>query len=334
MPKIDASLSDLKSMIGVDVSIEELEELLMLAKAELDEINGDEIKLDFKDTNRPDLWSVEGAVRQIRYWLNPSGLVIPKIHDAGYEVFIRPEMAGVRPYTVAAVVRGIEFTEASLSQLIQLQEKLAQGYGRKRREIAIGVYNADRIKWPITFKLSEGEKFVPLGMDREMGPEEILREHPKGQEFGHLLSREYPVFVDASGRVLSMPPIINSEYSGRVDLETKNVFIEASGFNLDKAMNAVRIIAHALYDRGGKIYAVNMRYPEFETSIDFSPKSAEVDIDVLRSFSGLDLSVPISFRFLENMAMLLTFMAECSSSFIQATGKTSSIGGMLQRIFS
>ena len=289
MPKVDASLSDLKSMIGVDVSIEELEELLMLAKTELDRVDDDSITLDFKDTNRPDLWSVEGASRQIKYWLNPSGLVIPKIHDSGFRVRIHEEMGEVRPYTIAAVVKGIEFTEASLSQLIQLQEKLSQSYGRKRREIAIGVYNTDAIKWPVEFRLAKDEKFVPLGMDREMSPEEILKEHPKGQEFGHLLSGRYPVFVDASGRVLSMPPIINSEYSGRVDLETRNVFIEASGFNLDKAMNAVRIIAHALYDRGGQIHAVEMDYPEFSTRIDFSPRVFEADIDVISEFSGLGL---------------------------------------------
>ena len=43
----------------------------------------------------------------------------------------------------------------------------------------------------------------------------ILKEHPKGMAYAHLLSalKKYPILVDEAGTVLSMPPIINSESS-------------------------------------------------------------------------------------------------------------------------
>jgi phenylalanyl-tRNA synthetase beta chain len=43
----------------------------------------------------------------------------------------------------------------------------------------------------------------------------------------------YPVIYDADGTVCSLPPIINSEHS-KITLDTKNVFIEATGTDLKK----------------------------------------------------------------------------------------------------
>ena len=44
----------------------------------------------------------------------------------------------------------------------------------------------------------------------------------------------YPVIYDSAGRVLSLPPIINGHHS-RIQLHTKNVFIECTGTDLTKA---------------------------------------------------------------------------------------------------
>ena len=44
----------------------------------------------------------------------------------------------------------------------------------------------------------------------------------------------YPVIYDTKDRVLSLPPIINSKHS-RIQLHTKNVFIECTGTDLTKA---------------------------------------------------------------------------------------------------
>lgn len=44
----------------------------------------------------------------------------------------------------------------------------------------------------------------------------------------------YPVIYDSNCEVLSLPPIINSEYS-KISLGTKNVFIECTATDLTKA---------------------------------------------------------------------------------------------------
>ncbi len=55
---------------------------------------------------------------------------------------------------------------------------------------------------------------------------------------------EVPVICDSTGNVLSLPPIINSEYS-KLELTTKNVFIEITGTDLQKCKHALNVILSA-----------------------------------------------------------------------------------------
>ena len=67
MPKLDISYKDLKQLFGRDISIRELEEeSLLFIKGEFDGIDNDTLKVDCKETNRPDLWSTEGIARQLK----------------------------------------------------------------------------------------------------------------------------------------------------------------------------------------------------------------------------------------------------------------------------
>ena len=63
MPKIEISFQDLCNLVGKQLPKEGLEDTMMYAKVEMDDIKGDMIKADCKDTNRPDLWCTEGIAR-------------------------------------------------------------------------------------------------------------------------------------------------------------------------------------------------------------------------------------------------------------------------------
>jgi len=124
-------------------------------------------------------------------------------------------------------------------------------------------------------------------------PKEILEKHPKGKEFGHLLKdcKEYPIFIDSREEVLSLPPIINSNYSGKVSKKTKNVFIECSGFSFNFLIPALNAVVTALAERKGKIESVKVVYPKetiFTPSLE--PKKAEVSIEYVKKISGLELT--------------------------------------------
>jgi phenylalanyl-tRNA synthetase beta chain len=197
--------------------------------------------------------------------------------------------------TVCAVVKNLNITPEVLSQMIQLQEKISITFGRNRKEVAIGVYDLHRIKGPIKFTTvkPDGIKFVPLEFDRKMTPAQILKKHPKGMEYGSLLEgfREYPIFIDSAGEVLSIPPIINSNHTGKVTSATRDIFIECSGFDFKFLIPALNTIVAALADRGGEIQSVRVEYSGRSMHTpDMKPKKTRVNADYVNEVSGLKLS--------------------------------------------
>ena len=66
MPTLEVSKKDFEKLVGKKFSKTELEEALEYVKGELDFYEGDVLKVDCKETNRPDLWSTEGLAREIK----------------------------------------------------------------------------------------------------------------------------------------------------------------------------------------------------------------------------------------------------------------------------
>lgn len=299
MPKFDVSKTDLERLVGKTFSVEEWEDLFLYAKCELDNVweeNGQiYFKADSKDTNRPDLWSAEGIARQIRWALGfQKGLPKYEIEKSDVTVYVDEKLKDIRPYGVYAIVEGLSLDEEALKQMINLQEKVALTFGRRRREVAIGIFDFDRVKPPIYYRAAEKtEKFIPLGFDEELTLEEILEKHEKGKEYGHLIKDKpyYPLLVDSQGNILSMPPIINSELTGRVTTETKNVFVDVTGWDLKKIMLALNVVVTALAERGGKINSVKVVYKDFEIETpDLTLKTFEVELDYIKRLAGIELS--------------------------------------------
>jgi len=295
LPKIEIFKADLEALVRKEIRPKDLEELLMTAKVELEGVDPKTgmLKIDCKDTNRPDLWSVEGIARQLRGSLGiETGMPKYDVKSSGVVLDADKKVAKVRPLVVGAVVRGLKLDNDAIKQLIQLQEKIALVWGRKRREAAIGVYDFDKIKPPIrytTFKDSE-IKFIPLDLTEPLSPREILERHPKGKEYAHLIEgNEFPMLIDSANNVLSMPPIINSAWTGCVTDKTTSVFIEVTGFNERIVRLALNVMATALASRGGKIESIILK-PDDKKSPDLNGGSMSIDGNTVRRFLGLQIS--------------------------------------------
>lgn len=305
MPTIEVNYEDLLSLIGKRISLNELsEKAILYAKGEIDAVRGVNLKIDIKDTNRPDLWSAEGIAREIAGRYGKPGLPEYRVGKSDIVVNVDPKVNKIRPVIAAAVVKNLKITDDVLSQMIQLQEKVSMTFGRNRREVAIGVYDLHRVRPPIRYTTvsPDGIKFIPLEFTRRMTPEEILKAHPKGKEFGHLLEGcpEYPILIDSVGEVLSMPPIINSNYTGKVTGDTRDVFVECTGFRLKFQLAALNAIVSPLADRGGSLESVKIIYPGKKmTTPDLRPRKSRVRKDYINSLSGLNLRVRDICRLLE-----------------------------------
>lgn len=261
--------SDVLSLLKLDpnTSIKKLDDLFSYAKCEIEEhdLDDDLLKVDCKTSNRPDIWGVEGLVREI---IGITGLEegLPDLsaEPSGYVLEVDPKIKSIRPFISCSIIRGVQFSDFLIKQLIQLQEKVDLSYGRKRRRSSIGIYNIQMIKSPIYYGLIPRTfSFVPLGYDEPFTLEEILKKHPKGIEYKDILPNkgDLPILRDAEGVVLSMPPIINSNDVGRITEETTDVLVEVTGTNLEVVRVVNTLITHALRDRGGKVYTVEVHYP-------------------------------------------------------------------------
>ncbi|HIP89833.1 MAG TPA: phenylalanine--tRNA ligase subunit beta, partial [Thermococcus paralvinellae] len=145
MPKFDVAKADLERLVGKSFTVEQWEDLFLYAKCELDDVweeNGKiYFKADAKDTNRPDLWSAEGIARQVKWALGmKKGLPKYEVKKSDVVVYVDEKLKDIRPYGVYAVVEDVNLDDEALKQLIQLQEKIALTFGRKRREVAIGTF--------------------------------------------------------------------------------------------------------------------------------------------------------------------------------------------------
>ncbi len=275
MPTIDIKKSDLDKLIGKKLSIEALEKHLMLAKAELKEHNAQtgDLKVELSDSNRPDLWSAEGVARQIRTMLagKPGDYLFFKSGRKPTRIIrVARELKTVRPYIAACTVQGLRMTDDVLTQMIQSQDKLAEIFGRKRSTVSIGIYELDKIAFPVDYRLAAPDEvsFIPLGMTERLTLGKILERHPKGIQYGGIVKPfpKYPVLTDSMGHVLSFPPIINSTEIGEVKTATRNVLVEVTGTDQRMVALTLNILAVSFYDRGADIDPVLVTHP-YETEM-------------------------------------------------------------------
>lgn len=283
MPKIEVYEDALFSYVGKRYTPEELEEIFPAAKAELDEQTNEDgiMKVELNDTNRPDLWSAAGLGRLLRVYRGekPNRYTFlstrTETQDPGTRVVkVEPSAASVRPYIVAFAAKGSPVDEAGLKDLIQTQEKLCWNFGQKRRAVAMGIYRSELISYPVYYQGADPDTtaFVPLGMENQLTLREILENHPKGQEYGHIVADAplFPFLKDAEDQVLSFPPIINSAHIGAVEEGDSELFVELTGTDLRSLLLAANIVACDMSDAGFEILPVAVEYPQaFPADLEF-----------------------------------------------------------------
>ena len=309
MPVINFKYSDLCSLIGQDVPMETLADRIPMIGADIEHaVPGDDnMSVEFFP-DRPDLYSVEGAARGLRAFMGfEPGMKTYGVTKSDIDVFIDPSVSEVRPYFLCGVVKGVDIDDNFLKSIMEMQEKLHTTIGRKRKKLAIGIHDLDKVKAPFTYRLAEPRsiRFVPLAKTEEMDMEEILTKHEKGRDYAHLLKgySQYPIILDKDNHVLSFPPIINGSLT-TVTTETKNLFIDVTGFDRKAVKGALDIVATALAERGGKIESVTMHSgSDAFQSPDFTPANYNISAAECNKYLGTKLSPEDMVKALNRMGL-------------------------------
>lgn len=296
------SLRDLMDLLGnPEISTGELLDFFAMYGCPPDPMEGNTLRIEVFP-NRPDMLMVEGAARSLKGILGiEKGLALYSAAPAVNYAKIDPKTREIRPFVSFAIVRNVTMDDATVASIMQIQEKLHQTHGRKRRKVAIGIHDLDRISFPVTYTAvhPDSVSFVPLETQFSLSCRQILERHPKGREYAHLLSDKplYPLITDSKGTVLSMPPIINGNAT-RVTPETRNLLIDVTGEDEEAVEKACTIISTGLAERGATIEKVHTG--EKVTPI-LSPTKIKLSVSYVRRILGADLSIDEISEALERM---------------------------------
>ncbi|HVP93005.1 MAG TPA: phenylalanine--tRNA ligase subunit beta [Acidobacteriota bacterium] len=280
--------------MGKKITIDDLTKNLPWIGFDLEEITEDYVKAEY-NPNRIDFCSYAGVARALKGFLGlETGLPKYAANEPKTTLIIDKAVESVRPYMLAGVVRNIKLDEDAVVELMEIQEDLHWGIGRDRKKASIGIHNLDVVKSPFTFTAVKpaSVEFVPLGKTEEMNLKEILQKHEKGMNYRHLVdwSPKYPLLIDRDGAVLSMPPIINGELT-RLDVNTRNLFLDVTGPSYQAVEQSLNVLATALADMGGTLEKVNVKYFDHTVvSPNLNPEKLELRVDYANELLGLALS--------------------------------------------
>ena len=251
--------------------------------------------------DRTDLLSHETISRAARAFLNSLN-DSPNLDIKQGEITLEVDksLQNLRPVILGAVVRGVDngtnYREKDdfIQSLMDHQEKLHLTLGRKRKFASIGVHDLSQLSPPFkVISVDKKYKFTPLAEEKEMSIEDILKSHPKGKEYAHLMSelKEYPVIIDAEDRVLSFPPIINGDHT-TVNEQTRDFFIDVTGWDERSCEACLLLIWLSLAERGGVIESIQIKNWNHEllNVPRGDSKSHKVPDRLIRNILGIELS--------------------------------------------
>ncbi len=293
---VECVIDELLKLVRKKLTIKQLENALFLMKAEIDKVDDEIIVIEI-NPDRTDMLSTEGIARALRTFLNvDSGIAEYPVKKSGLEVIVKPGLKKVREFIACGIVKDVRTSDDLIKEYMHLQEALTTTHGRNRKKASIGLYVLDEIEFPVIYRPAKPEsiRFAPLGTETEMDGPTIINEYEKGILYGPIISKhkKWPLLIDSKGNTLSLPPIINSNTLGQVDMTTRNLFIEVTGTHKKTVDQALNIMVTSLAERGGNLESVTVNYPD-GTSIktpNLTPKKMRLEVKDVIGLTGLSLS--------------------------------------------
>lgn len=357
MPTVYVSRDLMMKEIGKEYSDKEFADLCFDFGVECDEVmtekeykgkdakNPDGVwyKIDVP-ANRYDILCLEGLGRAFRIFLglekNPVYKIDTPADDKIVTIIQSKDTAAVRPHVVSCILRDITFDEHSYASFIELQDKLHFNIGRRRTLVAIGTHDLDCIQTPVFYQAAKQEEisFIPLSEEKEFSVDQLFHYYKNEKANCHLKpylsitenAPLHPVILDSRGKVLSLPPIINSEYS-KISLSTKNVFIECTANDLTKA-NIVLNTIIAMFSPYCKVpfsvesvRVVNEGTQTTSVYPDLSDKVFEADPTFINRGLGIDISPEKTAEILAKMQLPTTFDKKSNKLIVRAPPTRSDI---------
>ncbi|MFH1400654.1 MAG: phenylalanine--tRNA ligase subunit beta [Nanoarchaeota archaeon] len=296
MPTITLNKTVFERLVGKKLPLNTLKDRISMLGTDLERIEGNTIEVEVFP-NRPDMLCEQGFARAFSSFIGvKTGLRTYHVETSKHQLIVEKTLPKEWTHAYACIVRGLKFDDEKIREVIQIQEKLGVTMLRRRKKGGIGLYPLEKITFPIRFAGLDPDaiRFRPLEHDTTLTGRQILNKHPTGREYAHLVEgwKRFPVFIDANGVIMSMPPIINSHDVGKIDHTTTDVFLEITGNDPKILRTALAIIATALADMGGRIQSITCTQQDGtkESMPNLAPKKMRFDLTHCNRWLGLKLT--------------------------------------------
>jgi phenylalanyl-tRNA synthetase beta chain len=291
MPVIALSYSRLQKLIG-KVSKKQISDSLPFLGLDIESEDKNLVRVEYSP-NRPDYSTDIGIALGLQGLLGiKTGALKLKIKKSNeYSINVKSGVSKIRPYVTGIVAKNGKINEEILEQLIQMQEDLHMGIGRKRKKSSIGIHDLDKISFPLTYTTTNrNAKFIPLKSTKESSVSHILENTDVGRDYGYILgnSAQVPMIIDSNGDTVSFPPIINAAIT-TITTKTKNLFVEVTGINKEDAEDMLSVVVTILQTAGFTLESVKISGAK-NSSPKLEPKKISVNPTLINQMLGLNLS--------------------------------------------
>jgi phenylalanyl-tRNA synthetase beta chain len=291
MPVVELSYTRLQKLIG-KVTKKQIFDSLPFLGLDIESEDKDLVRIEYSP-NRPDYSTDFGIALGLQGLLDiKTGAVKLKIKKSNkYQISVKSGVSKIRPFLTGIIAKNGSIDNKILEQLIQMQEDLHMGIGRKRTKSSIGIHDLDKISFPLTYTTTHrNTKFIPLKSTKENTISEILEQTDVGRNYGYILgnSSSVPIITDSNNIIISLPPIINAAIT-TVTTKTKNLFVEVTGINKDDAEDMLSVVATILESAGFALESVKISGTK-NSSPKLDPKKISVSTSLINQILGLNLN--------------------------------------------
>ena len=261
MPVVELNLNRIKKLVSGNVTKKKIIDVLPFLGLDIESQDGDEIRIEYSP-NRPDYSTDFGIALGLQGLLAvKKGVQKVNIKKTGkYEINVDSSVNKIRPFVTGIVAKNGTIDDQTIKQLMNMQEDLHFGIGRKRKKSSIGLHDLDKILFPLTYTTTTREKtFVPLNETKEKSISDILSQTDVGQNYGWVLgdSKNVPIIIDSEGNTVSFPPIINAALT-TVTTKTKNILVEVTSIEKDAAEDMLSVVSSILQMAGFQIFELKI----------------------------------------------------------------------------
>ena len=256
MPVVELNLNRIKKLVSGNTTKKKIIDVLPFLGLDIESQDGDEIRIEYSP-NRPDYSTDFGIALGLQGLLAvKKGVQKLNIKKTGkYEINVDSSVSKIRPFVTGIVAKNGTIDDQTIKQLMNMQEDLHFGIGRKRKKSSIGLHDLDTILLPLTYTTTTRDKsFIPLNETKEKSISDILSETDVGQNYGWVLgdSKNVPIIIDSEGNTVSFPPIINAALT-TVTTKTKNILVEVTSIEKDAAEDMLSVVSSILQMAGFQI---------------------------------------------------------------------------------